>query len=126
MIMLEASLEIPSFCKLSLRQPMALILKFCFGQGDKFFPLDFLRDLSLQVIKVGCCMGILIASEYHICDGQTGVTRIIIGTSSFRILLKTIGIMQNWGKMHKHCGTNFMGRHLLLGSMDPASTKSKF
>ena len=30
------------------------------------------------------------------------------------------------GEKHKDsCGTNFVGRHLLLGSMDPVSTKSK-
>ena len=31
---------------------MSLIVKFCFGQGDKFFPLDFLRDLSARSIKL--------------------------------------------------------------------------
>ena len=31
---------------------MSLIVKFCFGQGDEFFPLDFLRDLSSRSIKL--------------------------------------------------------------------------
>ena len=31
---------------------MSLILKFCFGQGDEFLPLDFLRDLSSRSVKL--------------------------------------------------------------------------
>ena len=68
-------------------------------------------------------MDILTASGYHSCDGQAGATRVIIGTLSLRTLLKTIGIMQNWGK--DPGGTNFVGRHPLLSSVGLASTKSK-
>ena len=31
---------------------MPLILKFCFGQGDEFLPLGFLRNLSSRSIKL--------------------------------------------------------------------------
>ena len=69
-------------------------------------------------------MDIPIASEYHSCDGQAGVAKIIIGTL-FEDVPQNFGIMQN-GEKHKDvCGTNFVGRHLLLGLMDLVSTKSK-
>ena len=68
-------------------------------------------------------MDIPIASGYNSCDGQAGVTSIIIGTLSFRTLLKTFGI--NGGKHKDSCGINLVGRHLLQGSMDPASTEGK-
>ena len=70
-------------------------------------------------------MNILTASGYHSCGGQAGVTRIIIGTLSFRTLLQPLGSCK-MGEMHKDsCKTYFVGRHLLLGLMDSASTKSK-
>ena len=52
MIRLEASLKTPCFCNLALRLSMPLILKFCFGQGDEFLPLGFLRHLSSRSIKL--------------------------------------------------------------------------
>ena len=75
---------------------MALILKFCFGQGSS--PFEFFKRSLLQVIKICCYMDILIGSGYHNCDGPVGVIRIILGTLSLRALLKTFGIMQNGGK----------------------------
>ena len=71
---------------------MPQILKFYFGQRDE--PFGFFKRSLLQVNKIDCCMNILIASGYHSCDCQAGGTRIIIGTLSFRTLLKTFGIMQ--------------------------------
>ena len=88
-------------------------------------PFEFFKRSLLQVNKIDCCKDILIASGYRSCDGQAGVTRIIIGTLSFRTLLKTFGIMKNGEKHKDSCGTNFVGRHLLPGSTDSASTKSK-
>ena len=69
-------------------------------------------------------MDIPIASEYHSCDGQAGVAKIIIGTL-FEDVPQNFGIMQNGEKHKDFCGTNFVGRHLLLGLMDLVSTKSK-
>ena len=43
MISLEASLETPLFCNPALRPLMLPTLKFYFGQGDEFLPLDYLR-----------------------------------------------------------------------------------
>ena len=72
---------------------MPLTLKFCFGQGDEFLSLNFFKRSLFHVNKIGCCIDILIASGYHSCDGQAGVTRIIVGTLSLGTLLKTFGIM---------------------------------
>ena len=88
-------------------------------------PFGIFKRSLLQVNKNGCCTDILIVSGYHSCDDQAGVARIIIGTLSLRTLLRTFGIMQNGEKHKDSSGTNFVGRHLLLGSMDLASTKSK-
>ena len=55
-------------------------------------------------------MDILIASGYHIWDGQAGVARIIIGTLSLRNLLKTFGIMQNGGNSYRLLWNQFCGK----------------
>ena len=111
MIRLEAFLETSSFCNLALRPSIALVLKFCFGQGDEFLHLDFLKDLSSRSLKL-----------------------LVVGT--FSLLLGTTVVMARLD-LHHHgafffenfckdfCGTNFVAKHLLLGSMDPASSKSK-
>ena len=85
-------------------------------------PFRFYKRFLLQV-KIGCCIDILILLGATVV--QARVARIIIGNFSFQTLLKTFGVMQ-MGEKHKNsCGTNFIGRHLLLGSMNLASTQSK-
>ena len=50
-------------------------------------------------------MNILIASGHHSCNGQAGVTRIIIGIFSFMTLLKNFGIDEIvWKQIHLSLG----------------------
>ena len=81
MIRLEAFFE-TSFCNLALTPSIALILKFCFGQGDEFLHLDFLKDLSSSSLKL------LIVGTFSLLLGTTVVmARLDLQGSSWGLFL---------------------------------------
>ena len=122
MIRLEASLKTPCFCNLALRLSMPLILKFCFGQGDEFLPLGFLRNLSSWSIKLVVVWTFSLLPVTTVVMARLelqGSSQVLYPTVLYSNLLGSSKI----GEKHKDsCGANFVGSHLLLGSLDLTST----
>ena len=83
----------------SLETVQATSFRVVFWTRGWISPLGFFRRSFLRGSKIGLLIDIFKIFGYQTCAVQVGVINMSLGTCSLSVLLRTFGMMQNWGKV---------------------------